>query len=157
MTNAGSYSVVVSNTVNARTSAPAVLTVSATPLQLYETNLVVVRVGDGAQTLTTSGNSVFLDQFTTAGTYVNTIFIPDTGPSALIEPGPDLSGSVITGTALTRSADKRLMTLSGYNVALGQRHGAAKHDQRPTCRAAIVTIDSASQVTLAVADHERLQ
>ena len=150
-TNAGSYSVVVTNTVNARTSAPAVLTVSATPLQLYETNLVVVRVGDGAQTLTTSGNSVFLDQFTTAGTYVNTIFIPDTGPSALIESGPDLSGSVITGTALTRSADKRLLALSGYNVALG--NATALHNTSATnVPRGIVTIDSASQVTLAVAD-----
>src|SRR5207249_3311181 len=57
MTNAGSYSVVVSNIANAVTSAPAaILTVSTTSFQLYPTNLVVVRVGDGSQTLTTSGN-----------------------------------------------------------------------------------------------------
>ena len=152
MTNAGSYSVVVSNSVNALTSTPpAVLTVSATPLQLYETNLVVVRVGDGAQALTTGGNSAFLDQFTTSGTYVNTIFIPDTGPSAVIESGPDLAGSVLTGAALTRSADKRLMTLSGYNVTLG--NSTALHNTFSTnVPRGIVTIDSNSQVTLAVAD-----
>ncbi len=150
-TNAGSYLVIVTNAVNALTSAPAVLTVSAEPLRLYETNLVVVRVGDGAQTLATTGNSVFLDQFTTAGTYVNTIFIPDTGPSALIESGPDRTGNIITGTALTRSADKRLMTLAGYNVSLG--NATALHNTTSTdVPRGIVTIDSASQVTLAVAD-----
>jgi hypothetical protein len=149
-TNAGSYSVVVTNVANARTSAPAALSVSTPPLQLYETNLVVVRVGDGAQTLTNSGNSVFLDQFTTAGTYVNTIFIPDTGPSAVIEPGPDLAGSVITGTALTRSADKRLMTMAGYNVALGNAT-ALQNTTSTNVPRGIVTIDSGSQVTLALA------
>ena len=152
-TNAGSYTVVVNNALNTpkTSSPPAVLTVSATPLQLYETNLVVVRVGDGAQPLTTGGNSVFLDQFTTNGTYVNTIFIPDTGPSALIESGPDLSGSVITGAALTRSANKRLMTLSGYNVALGNT--TALHNTYATnVPRGIVTIDSGSQVTLAIAE-----
>jgi hypothetical protein len=152
-TNAGSYTVVVNNALNSpkTSSPPAVLTVSATPLQLYETNLVVVRVGDGAQALATGGNSVFLDQFTTNGTYVNTIFIPDTGPSALIESGPDLSGSVITGAALTRSANKRLMTLSGYNVALGNT--TALHNTYATnVPRGIVTVDSGSQVTLAIAE-----
>jgi len=150
-TNAGSYTVVVSNSINSVTSAPAVLTVSTTNLQLYETNLVVVRVGDGAQTLTTSGNSVFLDQFTRNGTYVNTIFIPDTGAAALIESGPDLAGSTLTGTELTRSANKRLMTLSGYNVALGNTN-ALQNTLSTDVPRGIVTIDSNSQITLAVAD-----
>jgi hypothetical protein len=150
-TNAGSYTVVVSNSVNVRTSTPAVLTVSTTPLQLYETNLIVVRVGDGAQPLTTGGNSVFLDQFTTNGTYVNTVFIPDTGASALVESGPDLSGSVITGAGLTRSANRRLMTLSGYNVALGNT--TPLHNTYATnVPRGIVTVDAGAQITLARAD-----
>jgi len=151
--DAGSYAVVVNNLLNTpqTSSPPAVLTVSTTPLQLYDTNLVVVRVGDGAQTLTTSGNSVFLDQFTTSGTYVNTIFIPDTGPSALIEPGPDLAGSVLTGTALSRSADKRLMTLAGYNVALGNATPLQNTTSIAVPRG-IVTVDVGSEVTLALAD-----
>jgi hypothetical protein len=151
-TNAGSYSVVVSNSINAVTSAPAaVLTVSTSALALYPTNLVVVRVGDGSQTLTTSGNSVFLDQYTTAGAYVNTLFIPDTGASALIESGPDLAGSVITGAALTRSADKRLLALSGYNVALGNAT-ALQNTFSTNVPRGIVTVDAAGQVTLALAD-----
>lgn len=152
-TNAGSYSVVVTNMLNLNsvTSAPAVLTVSETALQLYETNLVVVRVGDGEQVLTTSGNSVFLDQFTTAGNYVNTIFIPDTGASALIESGPDLTGSTLTGTALTRSADKRFLALSGYNTGLTNAT-ALQNTLSADVPRGVVTIDSSSQVTLALAD-----
>ena len=151
LTNNGSYSVVITNTVNAQTSAPAVLTVSATNLQLFETNLIVVRVGDGAQTLSTSGNSVFLDQLTTNGAYINTVFIPDTGPSAFLESGPDVSGTTLTGTALTRSLDKRFMTLAGYNVSLGNATGLQNTTAAAVPRA-IVTIDSNSQISMPVAD-----
>lgn len=151
-TNAGSYTVVVSNVLNSLTSAPAVLTVSQTALQLYETNLVAIRVGDGAQPLATTGNSVFLDQLTTNGTYVNTIYIPDTGTSALIESGPDLAGSVLTGAALTRSADKRLMTLAGYNCE--RTNATALHNTTAaSVPRGIVTIDSASQITMVVSDN----
>jgi hypothetical protein len=149
--DAGSYTVRVTNSVNALTSAPAVLSVSAAALKLYETNLVVVRVGDGAQTLTTSGNSVFLDQFTTNGVYVNTVFIPDSGPAALIEAGPDSSGTTLTGTALTRSLDKRFMTLAGYNASLGNATALQGTTSAAVPRA-IVTIDSNSQINMAIAD-----
>jgi hypothetical protein len=94
---------------------------------------------------------VFLDQFTPAGAYLNTIFVPDTGPSAVIESGPDLAGSVLTGAALTRSADKRLLALSGYNVALGNTT-ALDNTYATNVPRAVVTIDAGSQVTLAVAN-----
>ena len=48
--------------------------------------------------------------------YGSTREVAEAVASALIESGPDLSGSVITGAALTRSANKRLMTLSGPNA-----------------------------------------
>jgi hypothetical protein len=109
------YTVVVTNSVNSITSAPAVLTVT-TNLPLSGTNLVVVRIGDGEQTLALTGNSVFLDQFTTSGVYVNTISLPDKGPSALIATGPDLTGTTLTGMALTRSPDKRFLVIGGYHA-----------------------------------------
>jgi hypothetical protein len=146
----GNYSVVVSNVINSLTSAPAALTVSSS-LQLFETDLVVVRVGDGAQTLATSGNSVYLDQFTTNGTYVNTVFVADSGPSALIVPGPDVNGTTLTGTALTRSMDKRLMVLAGFNTNLSNATPLQNTTSVAVPRG-IVTINSAAQLTLAVAD-----
>jgi hypothetical protein len=149
LSDVGLYTVVVSNSVNVLTSAPAALTVSSTSLPLYETNLIVVRVGDGVQTLATTGNSVFLDQYTTSGAYVNTVFIPDSGPSAVVESGPDLAGSVITGTAITRSADKRLMVLSGYKTNLANPtplHNTTSVD----VPRAIVTINSSGESVLAL-------
>jgi len=76
-------------------------------------NLAVLRVGDGVETLGSQGNSVFIDQFTTNGTLVSTIAIPDNATNALI-----ISGSASSEGALTRSADGRLLILAGYNLAL---------------------------------------
>ena len=150
-TNAGNYTVVISNAVNSLTSAPAALTISATPFSLYETNLIVVRVGDGVQTPIAGGNSVFLDQITTNGTYLNTTFIPDSGSNAIIAPGTDVNGSVLTGTALSRSADKRLMVMAGYNTALGNTTALQTTTAENVPRG-IVTIDPAGQVVLALTD-----
>jgi hypothetical protein len=148
-TNVGSYRLFISNSVNSVTSSPAVLNVSTTGLKLYETNLVIIRVGDGAQILATSGNTVYLDQLTTNGTYVNTIFVPDSGSSALLVPGPDLNGSTLTGTALTRSMDGRFMTIGGYNVSLGNAT-ALQNTTATAVPRAVVTVDSNGQVIMAV-------
>jgi hypothetical protein len=110
-----SYSVVVTNTYGSTTSSAATLTVVPS-VRLFSTNLIVVRVGDGAETPTFNGNSVFLDQVTTNGAYVNTVSIPNTGANALIEMGPDANGSTITGTALSRSQNRSYMVLSGYHT-----------------------------------------
>ncbi len=77
--------------------------------RLYDTNLIVVRVGNGVQTLSTGGNPVFLDQFTPSGSYVSSVAIPDTGPSAVV-----LSGNTFVDGFLSRSADRRLLTLAVY-------------------------------------------
>lgn len=76
-------------------------------------NLAVLRVGDGAQALTSHGNSVFVDQFTTNGALAGSLAIPDEGANALLQ-----SGSASSEGALTRSADGRLLLLAGYNIAL---------------------------------------
>jgi hypothetical protein len=76
-------------------------------------NLAVLRVGDGAESLGSHGNSVFIDQFTTGGTLVGSVAIPDDAANALL-----VSGSATSEGALTRSADGRLFVLAGYNIAL---------------------------------------
>src|SRR4030095_15912113 len=105
----------------------------------------------GGEALKTRGNSIYLDQFTTNGTYVNTVYVPDSGPSALIVPGPDLNGSTLTGTALTRSMDHRFMVLAGYNTNLSNATALQNTTSLAVPRG-IVTINSAAQITLAVAD-----
>jgi hypothetical protein len=76
-------------------------------------NLAVLRAGDGTQTLGSHGNSVFIDQFRTNGTLVNSLAIPDDTTNALL-----VSGSASSEGALTLSADKRLLMLGGYQITL---------------------------------------
>jgi len=76
-------------------------------------NLAVLRIGDGTQSPGSSGNSVFIDQFTTNGTLAGSIAIPDNAANALL-----ISGSAASEGALTRSADGRLLLFGGYNIAL---------------------------------------
>lgn len=148
--DAGIFSVVISNSVNAVTSAPVALTVLTTPLRLYQTNIVVIRVGDGAQTLTLNGNSIALDQFTSSGSYVNTVNIPDSGSSPIIAIGLNASGSSLTGTCLTRSADQRLLVIGGYNTSLG--YGASLRDSTASSvPRGLGVIDAFAQYNLSVA------
>jgi hypothetical protein len=78
--NQGTYTVVVTNGASA-TNASAALTVITSPvLPVASSNLAVVRIGDGAQALSgATGNTVYLDQYTTNGAYVSTIQVPDEG------------------------------------------------------------------------------
>ena len=81
--------------------------------QFVAGNLVVLRTGDGSQTLSSRGNSVFLDQFTTNGALVSSIAIPDNAANALL-----ISGSAASEGALTRTPDGRLLVFAGYQIPL---------------------------------------
>jgi hypothetical protein len=83
---------------------------------------VVCRVGDGVATLTANGNAVFLDEYTTGGSFVQSIALPTTASGAqkqLIS-----SGDVSEGI-LARSTDNRFVTLIGYGADLGGGVGLA--------------------------------
>jgi hypothetical protein len=88
-----------------------VLAAFAVQAQFLPGNLAVVRVGDGVQTLANTGNTVFIDQYTRLGAPVNSITIPDSGPSALI-----MSGNATSEGALSLSGDGRFLTIAGYNT-----------------------------------------
>ncbi len=79
-------------------------------------NLVIYRVGDGTGSLANTGNPVFLDEYTTSGTLVQSIPMPTT-----------VSGSnkqlVASGTAtsegfLTLSSDRQYLVLAGYAASI---------------------------------------
>lgn len=152
--NAGEYSVIVSNSVNSVTSSVATLTMSG-QVGLSHANVVVLRVGDGAQLLTANGNSISLDQFAPSGTYRNSLALPDTGGSALVTLGVNSvpSPSSVTGTTMSRSADGRFLVIAGYNTAVG--YSAALN----TASAAAVPrgiglIDASGQYTLGLASTD---
>ncbi len=96
----GTYSVTVSNLVTAPQTYSATLNViNSTILNLLPNNLVVSRVGDGAQTLSAvTGNTIYLDQYTTGGGYVNTIQIPDEGTGQPYGTGSSSSATMPPGS-----------------------------------------------------------
>lgn len=77
-------------------------------------NLVVVRVGDGIATLSNASAPVFLEEYTTAGTLVQTIAIPTTGTDKLT-----VSGTATSEGAISLSPNGKLLTIAGYDVAPG--------------------------------------
>ncbi len=123
----GTYTVLITNTVAngalANLSASATLDVTPTLITLPPPNLVVARVGDGAQALnTTQGNTLYLDQFSPAGSYVATTMIPDSGPNALIVAGGSPDG--LYESVLTSSSNDLYINFAGFNVALPNANSA---------------------------------
>jgi hypothetical protein len=146
----GNYRVIVSNTLNAETSSVAVVSI-VSPLHLYASNVVALRIGNGAQTLATKGNSVALDQFTPGGSYLSTVVIPDSGPTALLAIGPTLttSPSSVTGNSLSRSANGRFLSFGAYNTNLNS--GAELQSvSATTVPRGIGLVDDRGQYTLAI-------
>jgi hypothetical protein len=85
--------------------------------QFVPGNLVLDRLGDGTQTLANTGNSVFLDQYSPAGTLVNTVPIPSSGAAGtLIQ-----SGTATSEGALSLTQDRSAIVFAGYNVAVGSQ------------------------------------
>ncbi len=75
-------------------------------------NIVVYRVGDGAGSLVNTGNPVFLDEYTPAGTLVQSIAMPVT------QSGENraffASGTSTAEGLITRSTDEHYLLLTGY-------------------------------------------
>lgn len=89
----------------------AVLSTPAAAAPLSSDNLVVYRVGDGSSALTSAATRVFLDEYTKSGTLVQSIAVD---PSKLTD-----SGVATSDGQITRSADGKSITLTGYNAAVG--------------------------------------
>jgi hypothetical protein len=80
-------------------------------------NIVVVRVGDGSTSLINTGNPVFLDEYNSSGTLIQSVAMPTSVVGAnkrLI-----LSGTATSEGALSRSADGSALLMAGYDAALG--------------------------------------
>ena len=78
-------------------------------------NLVVVRVGDGSTTPSGASTAVFLDEYTTSGTFVQSVALP-TSPSGSNAP-LTLSGTAASEGSIVNSVDGRYLTIAGYGVS----------------------------------------
>jgi hypothetical protein len=113
--DAGTYMVVASDSTGSL-SASASLTVAGGLLHLSPTNLIVSRLGDGEQMLNDDpGNTFYLDQYTTRGTYVSTIMAPDSGPLAMAVAGGPVNG--IFEGLLSSSTNGQYLNFGGFNTA----------------------------------------
>jgi hypothetical protein len=77
-------------------------------------NLLIYRVGTGAAALTSAATAVFLDEYTTTGTFVQSIALPTTGSSALTAVGTSTTEGIIS-----RSQDGNMWIFTGYRADTG--------------------------------------
>ena len=82
------------------------------PCSFTPGNLVIYRVGTGTGSLVNTGNPVFLDEYTPAGTLVRSVPMPtaDTLPNRAFY----ASGTASSEGMISRSADGRYLVLTGY-------------------------------------------
>lgn len=95
----------------------AILASASTASAFTAGNLVVSRVGDGSAALTGTTSAVFVDQFTTAGSLVNSLAMPTAASGANF--AFTLGGTSSTQGQLTLSDDGRYVTLIGYDAPVG--------------------------------------
>ncbi len=121
LTNGANYTfqVAATNGAGIQTAFGPKTTASTTALPFTSGNLVVYRVGDGVASEVSSGNPVFLDEYTTSGTLVQSVAMPITQTGSqypLIA-----SGTATSEGQLNRSADGRYLLVPGYgtNTAWG--------------------------------------
>jgi len=102
-----------------RTLTALVATLLSAPLfaQLTPGNLVVSRVGDGSAALTGAATARFLDEYTPAGVFVQTIALP-TAVSGGNRRFTD-SGSATSNGFVTQSVDGRYLLAAGYDASVG--------------------------------------
>lgn len=84
-------------------------------------NVVVYRAGNGSGGLVATGNPVFLDEYSPAGTLVQSIALPTVGSGA--QKALVASGSATSDGLLTRSADGSCLAVPGYGRDLGASGG----------------------------------
>ena len=103
------------NQVNVVVPAPGT-TPPATAAAFTPGNVVVVRVGTGAAALTTAATAEFVDEYTLAGTRVQSIALPtvDNGNVRAFT-----NSGTATSDNITRSVDGRYLLLTGYNAVPG--------------------------------------
>lgn len=130
---------------------PAVLGLAAAAAaQITPGNLVVLRIGTGASALTNAGTQVFLDEYTAAGAFVQTVPMP-TLLNGAQQPFV-CSGTATSEGGLTQSVDGRYLVAMGYGAAPGTASiaGTASASVPRVC--ARVALDETIDTTTALAD-----
>jgi hypothetical protein len=84
-------------------------------------NLSVLRIGSTDTPRASSGDPVFLDEYTTNGIFTNSIAIPGLGPTSLI-----IEGTATSEGAINRSANGNFMNTAPFAFTLTNASGWAQ-------------------------------
>ncbi|WP_207515824.1 T9SS type A sorting domain-containing protein [Longitalea luteola] len=127
-------------------------------------NIVVYRVGTGPATLGNASAAVFLDEYTTAGTLVQSIAMPVTTSGS--NKALTATGRGDTEGILTLSADGQYLVFTGYNAPVGtggiggtsstsrpRTIGLVKYDGTINTSTALTDLSSANAVRCAVSTN----
>jgi hypothetical protein len=107
-------------------------------------DLVVLRDGTGSGALSSAGTAIFLDQYTTTPNgYVDSLAIPSTGSSALVN-----SGTATSEGALNLSANGQYLVVAGYNINAG--FDSIANSTSAAVPRGIATVDASGNYNLAV-------
>lgn len=125
-------------------AAAATFSTSALAAPITPGNLVLFRAGDGSAALNANGTPVFLDEYTTAGTLVQSIPVPTTGTTQQMT----VVGNATTEGIISRSQDGTKLVFMGYRSGTGVSPTGAGNAR------VIGTLDAAGTLdtTLAVTD-----
>lgn len=104
--------------VSAQRSSRGIVNAPAAPEAAFTAgNLVVMRFGDGSAALSNVATAAFLDEYTTAGTPVQSVAIRTTASGS--NRALTVSGTATSEGLITRSTDGRYLVFPGYDAAVG--------------------------------------
>ena len=113
-------------------------------------NIVVYRIGDGATALSGAAAPIFLDEYSPAGTLVQTIALPTTTAGA--NRRITSSGSATSEGLMTLSADRQYLLLPGYDAAVATAAVSATTAAAVNRVIARVSANGIADTTTALAD-----
>ncbi|HZM01445.1 MAG TPA: immunoglobulin domain-containing protein, partial [Candidatus Saccharimonadales bacterium] len=152
---AGTYYLIGGNQYATNVTSATLGVLTPTNVYIKSTNLMVARVGDGVETLSSlNGNTLYLDQFQTNGTYVSSLMVPDTTPAGVTAPGPALivsggSSDGIYESVLTLSSNQEYINFAGFNLQQPYTGNAAGVGAAGVTVRGIGTVDAFGYYTLA--------
>jgi hypothetical protein len=114
-------------------------------------NVVVLRVGDGAASLSNAATPVFLEEISPMGVLVQAIAMPTVASSAGTR-AATMSGTATAEGALNLSVDGRFLTYGGYNADVGTPGVASTTSDIVNRVAARIAADGTVDTTTAFSD-----
>jgi len=133
-----------------RTACSLILLVTPLVAQITPGNLVVARVGTGSAALSNAATAVFLDEYTQAGAFVQSVPLPTASNGA--QRAFACSGTATSEGGLTQSVDGKWLVLAGYGAVPGTAAIAGTSSTSAPRVMARIALDATIDTSTALAD-----